>query len=182
MAKQVEKAYGDALFEACKEAGNLEELHEQVKTFGRLLKENPDFYKLLTHPDIGVEDKEKVLDEVCGPWAIPQLLGTLKLMVSKDRIGAIRGLFDYIVVKYKEYKRIGVVYVTTASALSEEQKTETARRILATTQFKSLEMHYKVDGDIMGGMIIKIGDRVMDTSVKTRMNQMVRVLKTIQIK
>ena len=182
MAKQVEKAYGDALFEACKEAGNVDELHEQVKTFGALLNENPDFYKLLTHPDIGVDDKEKVLDEVCGPWAIPQLIGTLKLMVSKDRIGSVKPLFDYIAVKYKEYKRIGVVYVTTAAPLSDAQKSATANRILATTQYKTLEMHYKVDGELMGGMIIKIGDRVMDTSVRTRMNQMVRTLKTIQIK
>ena len=81
----------------------------------------------------------------------------------------------------KEYKNIGVVSVTTAVKLTEEQKVQLTNRLLEVTSFKQLEFNYEVNPDIIGGMILRIGDRVVDSSIRTEIDQMAKSLSKIQL-
>ena len=76
---------------------------------------------------------------------------------------------------------LGVAYVTTALALSEAKKKEIEDRLLSTTSFKKMEMHYQVEEDLIGGMVIRIGDRVVDSSVRSKLFKMQRELLKTQI-
>ena len=81
----------------------------------------------------------------------------------------------------KKLKGIGVAYVTTAIDLSEVKKKEIETRLLATTSFKKMEMHYQVDGDLIGGMVLRIGDRVVDSSVRNKLFELQRELLKVQV-
>lgn len=190
MAKLVSKAYGDALFasvlddarETAQKRAGAERLYTDIQTLKTLLEEHPELLEILRHPDIAKEEKEGVLRRVFEGWMMPELYGLLRLLVEKERIGEISQILDYVSERYKAYMNIGVVYVTSPTELHAGQKKAIEDKILRTTAYASLEIHYTIDSTLIGGLVIRIGDRVADSSVKTRLEKMTRQLKNIQIK
>lgn len=181
MAKLVSATYGEALFELAVEEGKEEEFLNEIIQLRTLLSENPDFGKLMNHPKILKENKLEVLREVFEGRISKELLGFLHLIVSKDRYDEIDHILDYFIEEVKKLKGIGIAYVTTAIDLSEAKKKEVEDKLLATTSFKEMEMHYQVDEDLIGGMIIRIGDRVVDSSVRTKLFELQRELLKVQL-
>lgn len=181
MAKLVGTTYGEALFELAVEEGKEDEFLSEITQLKDLLVENPDFGKLMNHPKILKEDKLKVLEEVFKGRISEELLGFLHLIVTKDRYGDIDAILDYFVDEVKKLKGIGVAYVTTAIDLSEVKKKEIETRLLTTTSYKKMEMHYQVDGDLIGGMVLRIGDRVVDSSVRNKLFELQRELLKVQV-
>ena len=88
----------------------------------------------------------------------------------------------YFIDRVKEEKHIGVAFVTTAIDLDEATRTKIEKRLLDTTKYETMEMHYKVDSSIIGGMVIRIGDRVIDSSVTTKLNELKKQLMKIQLR
>ena len=181
MAKLVGTTYGEALFELAVEEGKEDEFLGEITQLKELLFKNPDFGKLMNHPKILKEDKLKVLEEVFKGRISAELLGFLHLIITKDRYGDIDGILDYFVDEVKKLKGIGVAYVTTAIDLSEVKKKEIETRLLATKKKKKMEMHYQVDGDLIGGMVLRIGDRVVDSSVRNKLFELQRELLKVQV-
>ncbi|MBD5463744.1 MAG: F0F1 ATP synthase subunit delta [Lachnospiraceae bacterium] len=181
MAKLVGATYGEALFELAVEEKKEDEFLEEITQLKTLLIENPDFGRLMNHPKVLKEEKLKVLEEVFENRISKELLGFLYLVVSKDRYGEIDAILDYFIDEVKALKGIGIAYVTTAFHLSEAKKKEIEGKLLTTTSFKKMEMHYQVDEDLIGGMVIRIGDRVVDSSVKSKLFELQRELLKTQI-
>ena len=71
--------------------------------------------------------------------------------------------------------------MTSAAALKEEQKEAVEKRRLETTKYESFVMNFEVDPSLIGGMKIRIGDRVVDSSIKTKLNNMAKSLSEIQL-
>ena len=170
MAKLVSKVYGDALFEVAVESGRLDEIWEQTRAMQTALEENPELFALMRHPKIVKEEKVKIIesiftDEVCA-----------------DHFAQIGKVLAYFDDQVKEYKSIGTAYVTTAMELSDAQKAAVVKRLLETTKYVTFEMHYEVDSAIIGGMMIRIGDRVVDSTVRTKLYDLTRELSKIQLK
>ncbi len=181
MAKLVGTTYGEALFELAVEEGREAEFLEEITQLKELLLANPAFGKLMNHPKILKEEKLKVLGEVFEGRISKELLGFLHLVVSKDRYGDIYAILDYFIDAVKELKGVGVAYVTTALDLNEAKKKEIEAKLLSTTSFKEMEMHYQVEEDLIGGMVIRIGDRVVDSSVKNKLSGLQRELLKVQL-
>ena len=181
MAKLVSKTYGEALFELAVEEGREDAFLTEIVALREVLKENPDFNKLMNHPKILKEEKLKVLDDVFEGRISKELSGFLHLVVSKDRYGAIDAILDYFIDEVKKLKGIGIAYVTTAIPLSLAKQKEIEEKLLATTSFKQMEMHFMVDEELIGGMVIRIGDRVVDSSIKTKLFEMRRTLLKTKI-
>ena len=181
MAKLVGATYGEALFELAVEEGREEELMNEVILLRELLSENPDFGKLMNHPKVLKEDKLEVLEAVFKGRVSEELVGFLHLIVSKDRYGEIDSILDYFIDEVKQVKRIGVAYVATALDLSEAKKKEVEQKLLSTTSFTRMEMHYQVDESLIGGMVIRIGDRVVDSSIRSKLSGLERELLKVQL-
>ena len=109
------------------------------------------------------------------------MMGFLTTVVEKGRQGDIPAIFEYFITTVKEYKKIGIAYVTSAVPLSEEQKVQVTERLLTTTRYVEFEMNYEVDPSLIGGMIIRIGDRVVDSSIKTQLYELKRQLLDVQL-
>lgn len=181
MAKLVAKVYGDALFEAANEAKKMDEMFEEVQALQEILKENADLQKMLDNPKIIREDKENVIETVFRGRVSNEIVELMKLMIAKGRYSAIEAVFDYFIGLVKEEKKIGIAYVTTALELKDGQKKEVEKRLLETTKYESFEMNYAVDASLIGGMIIRIGDRVVDSSIKTKLYELSKELRKIQV-
>ena len=182
MAKLVSKTYGDALFEVAQEKGQLDEFLEEAKAVEAAFSENEELFKLMAHPKIIKEEKIKIITDIFTGKVSEELVGLLRMLVSKDHFEEADSVFTYFIDKVKEYKNIGTAYVTSAMELSDAQKDAVEKRLLETTKYVKFEMHYNVDAALIGGMVIRIGDRVVDGSVRTKLYDLTRELSKIQLK
>lgn len=181
MAKLISKTYGDALLEVALEENRLEDFASEVDGLKAVLKENPDFAKLINNPRISIEDKLDVVLNVFKGRTSDELVGFLSTVVSKGRFTEIDAILEYFSNEVKKLKGIGVAYVTTPSELSEVQKSNVVNKLIETTEFNTMEMHYSVDPSLIGGMQIRIGDRVVDSSIHTKIMKMQQDLTKIQL-
>ena len=181
MAKLVSKVYGDALFEAAREDGCMDDMYEEVLELQKLLQANEELQKMMENPKVIREDKENVIETVFRGRISDEIVELMKLMIAKGRYSNIVSVFDYFIRLVKEEKKIGIAYVTTAVELTDGQKDEIVRRLLETTRYESFEMNYAVDASLIGGMVIRIGDRVVDSSIKTKLYELSKSLRKIQV-
>ncbi|MCI8269031.1 MAG: F0F1 ATP synthase subunit delta [Lachnospiraceae bacterium] len=181
MAKLVSKVYGDALFETAMEKDRIDVLYEEIVALVPVLEGNPELMALLNNPRIVKEEKVAIIHQVFEGRVEEELMGFLSVVVEKDRQNDLIPIFSYFIQRVKEYKRIGTVSVTSAVELSEEQKSRLKEKLLGTTDYVMFEMNYQIDPALIGGMVIRIGDRVVDSSIRTRLYEMKKELSQLQM-
>ena len=181
MAKLISKTYGDALFELAVEKNKVDMLAEEIEQLKGVLSENEEFGRLMNHPKIIKEEKIQVAKNVFEGRLSDELLGFITIIISKDRYKDIDAILDYFIAEVKRYRGIGVATVTTAVPLKEEQCQKIEEKLLDTTQYTKMEMHYNLDESLIGGMVIRIGDRVVDSSIKTKLNELQKDLLKVQL-
>ena len=172
MAKLVSKTYGDALFALAVEEHMVDQLYEEAQAVAQILRENTELTRLMNHPKIEKEEKVRLIEDIFKGRIGDELVGLLRMLVQKGHYKETDQVFTYFIDRVKEYKKIGTAYVTSAM----EQK------LLDTTKYVQFEIHYTTDPALIGGMVIRIRDRVVDGSVRTRLEHLTRDLERIQLK
>ena len=160
MAKLVSRTYAQALFELAVEQDRTAAFLEEAVGLLGIIRTNVEFGQFMNHPKIQKEDKLEVVQNVFRDKLSREMLGFLVTIVEKDRYGA---------------------YVTTAIAINDQEKQDIESRLLATTRYKTIECIYDVDNSLIGGMVIKMGDRVVDSSIRTKLDKLQRELLAIQL-
>lgn len=181
MAKLVSTTYGDALFELALEEGKIREMREEVETLRQIFLKNEELSHILIHPEMDKKAKITLLENIFKGKCSDAMMGFLVLAVEKGRQGDIISIFDYFIKKAKEEEGIGEALVVSAVELTEKGKKTIEDRLLALTPYKSLETKYQVDESLIGGLVIRIGDRVVDSSIQTKLQNMKRALTKIQL-
>jgi F-type H+-transporting ATPase subunit delta len=110
-----------------------------------------------------------------------EFAGFLLVLVAKDRFSEVEKTLEYFIGRMKEYKKIGVAFVSTEVELTDAQKEKVRERLLETTDFESFEMNYTVDKSLLGGMVIRVGDRVVDTSIQNKLKSLSKQLSALQV-
>lgn len=181
MAKLISGTYGEALFQLAVEEQKEDLFLDEALFLRKILSENGELNDLMNHPKISREEKEEVLKNVFQNRLSDEFTGFLILILQKDRYGELEGILDFFVGKMKEHKGIGTAYVTTAVSLRDKQKAEIKERLLATTAYREMEVYYAEDKTLIGGMVVRIGDRVVDSSIRTKLERLTKDLSELQI-
>ncbi|MCR4695452.1 MAG: ATP synthase F1 subunit delta [Pseudobutyrivibrio sp.] len=182
MAKLVSNVYGDALFELAVETDRASELLQEAQGVIEVINSNEGFSQMMNHPKINKEEKLQIIDSVFKGKVSDELVGLLRMLEEKDHAKDMVEVLEYFVDRVFEFQKIGKATVTTPMELSDSQKKEVEKRLLETTSYVSFKMNYEVDPDLIGGMVIRIKDRVIDSSVKTQLNKLTQELSNIQLK
>lgn len=182
MAKLISKTYAGALFELAVEENKVDELVAQAIAILKIFEDDKDFMKFMNHPQIDKEEKIKLIDSAFSKNASDEITGFIKVIVEKDRFGQIVDIFKEFVHEIREYKGIGEAYVSTPMPLTEIQKSDIKDKLLATTGYKEIDLKCSIDESLIGGMVIRIGDRIVDSSIKRQLVNLKTELKNIQIK
>lgn len=181
MAKLVSKTYGDALFEVALEEKKIDLLFEEAKAFLEVIRKDDELIRFMKHPKIVKEDKLKTGKAIFDKNFSKEFAGFLLILVQKDRFMDVEKILEYFIGRIKEYKKIGVAFVSTANALNDTQKEKVEKRLLETTAYEAFEMNYAVDETLLGGMVIRVGDRVVDTSIKNKLKELSKQLSAIHV-
>lgn len=181
MAKLVSQTYAQALFELAVEEKKTSLLLNEASGLLEVIRTNAEFGRFMNHPKIPREEKIEVVKNVFDERISKELEGFLITVIEKDRYAEIEAILDAFIAKVKEYSSIGTAYVTTAIALENQEKKDIETRLLATTGYKTVECIYDVDSSLIGGMVIKMGDKVVDSSIRTKLEKLQRELLKIQL-
>ncbi len=176
MAKQVSLTYGNALFELARDEGKIDQILEEVLAVRQIFKDNEELVRILNHPKIVKEEKIAIVENIFKNRISDDVIGIIVIMIKKDRYSNITQVIDYYENAVKKYKNIGVAYITSAVTLSETQKNSIEQRLLDTTSYTQIEAIYNVDEVIIGGLVIRIEDRVVDSSIKTKIESLSKSL------
>lgn len=181
MAKLASKVYGEALFQVAVEENRIDEMMEEIRTVREALEQNRELSVLMEHPKIIKEEKVHLMENCFKGQVSDDVTGFLTVVVSKGRFRELPAIFDYLTMRMKEYKKIGVVTVRSAVELRREQKERIREKLMATTDYKSLEITWLVEESLIGGLVIRIGDRVVDSSLKYKLEQLTGQLLKISL-
>ena len=168
--EEIARVYATALFEAAKDRGNLDAIREQLAAFADALADNRELQVFFFSPYFSSAEKEEGLKKAVS-GAEDELLNFLLLLIEKHRMPVLyRIRRQYDALWAKENKRLGVT-VTSAVELDPEIAKRIGREIEEQTG-NTVELQSKVDPDILGGLVVQVGNMILDTSIRNRLEKL----------
>jgi F-type H+-transporting ATPase subunit delta len=162
--------YATALFELALEAKAIDAVKTDLDKFDAMLGESADLVRLVRSPVFGADEQERALAAVLDKAKIGGLVAKfLRLVTQKRRLFAVREMaraFRALVAKHKDETRAEVVV---AERLS-DQRFEELKSAIAGVAGKKVMLDVKIDPSIIGGLKVQIGSRMIDASLKTKLN------------
>lgn len=163
--------YARSLLELANESGQTQDLANDVDALGQVLEENPAFVAFLKDPGIGHEERDAALARIFAGKLNPLLDRFLRLMSERGRLGMLPQIADAFEHLLDEQLGKVEVDVTVAERLSESELDDVRRRVSQALK-KDAVVHQYVDEEIIGGMILRVGDQVLDASVRRQLDAM----------
>lgn len=171
MASLGSKSYCDALFSLAQEENNLDSYKEQFTFVSESVANDAQYRAIMSHPKISKEDKKEMLDIIYGDNIHRTLLNFLKLLVDKGRFQALMDIKKEFVKSYNLANDIQVVYVKSASSLSDTESIQLKDTLEHKLQ-KKVDFIFSIDTDLMAGISIKINDQVIDNTALGKLHRL----------
>lgn len=167
----VARRYANALFALGKQAGakELERYGASLAQLGQLLAESPDLDKIFKSPVIGVAEKRKIVAKLLKKIAADKIMTNFCLLLAdKGRLPSLRDIATYYGTLLDTEK--GVIRGRLVTAVSLDAKKQgQLKSMLEKKAGKSIELAFDVDTSILGGVVLKVGDRVLDASLRAQL-------------
>ena len=173
--KSVAVGYVQALFETAKARGRFPETVKDLEKVARLLRENPELKRILLHPAIPRERKSALIDRLLAPHLDPLVRNFLRLIIDKRREEILKFILD----GYKSVADLigGVARATVQTVIPlMEERLARIEEILKRLSGKRVEIKTEINPEILGGLVIRIGNTVIDGSVRSHLENLRRRL------
>jgi F-type H+-transporting ATPase subunit delta len=168
--EEIAEVYARALFEVAQERDVLDDVREQLGQFADAMHENRDLRVFFFSPYFSTEEKERGLDRtVTG--ADPAFENFLQALIERHRMPAIFRIRTQFDVLWDEENKLLAVQVTSAVALEESVVSDLGARIGEQVDRK-IELTSTVDPEILGGIVLRVGNLILDASIRNRLNQL----------
>ncbi|MGN0993790.1 MAG: ATP synthase F1 subunit delta [Butyricicoccus sp.] len=175
LASIVSERYALSLYEVAKAEGLAEQFLEELRGVAGVFEEYPDYLKVLVIPSIAFEEKKTSLNEVFAGRVHPYMLNFLMLITEKGRVGAIAEMAEaYKELYYFEEGICEVVAVTAAPMTA--GNLEKLKEKMESVTGKKVVLNNKVDPKVIGGIMVRIENKQIDATIKTRLNELARQL------
>ncbi len=161
--------YAGALFELAAGQKHVAEVEGDLATFQSLLEESEELRRLVASPVFSYEEKGGALKVICEKTGISQLTANFLQVVARNRrLFAISQMIKDFKALAAHSRGEVTAEVTAAQALSDEQAAQLKKSLKASVG-KDVMLDVKVDPSILGGLIVKIGSRMVDSSLRTKL-------------
>lgn len=165
---RVANRYAKSLIELAIEKGVVEQVHHDMLIFSELCRTNRDFLLMLKNPIISHTKKRKILYQIFEGKVDASTLAIFDIITRKNRELYLPAIAEEFVAQYRTYKGIEKATVTTPFPLTETLRAR-FKTLVAEQTGKTVELAEKVDPELIGGFVLKIGDRLMDNSVRHKL-------------
>ena len=172
--------YAAALFSLAKESRAIDAVSADLKSFDELIEANPDLQLLVRSPVFTAEDQARALKAVLDRVGIGGLTANFLLLVaSKRRLFALQTMIRGFQALNDADRGVSRAEVTVAEPLSAADAEALTRSLKEVTGGKTVEVAMKVDPEIIGGIIVRLGSRMVDASLRTKLNSIRTRMKEV---
>lgn len=179
LSSELAGRYATALYELSEEAGQLFVVEGDLLALRQALADSADLRDLISSPVYTRDQQKAAVAAVADAMGLDGLTkNTLMLLAAKRRLFALPGLVAAYVAKMAEYRGEVTAEVTSAVALRDEQM-QALSEALAKAVGKSVNVNVTVDEAIIGGLVVKVGSKMIDTSVATKLAKLNNAMKEV---
>ncbi len=168
--EEVATVYARSLFEVASERGVLEDVREQLGQFADALDENRELMTFFFSPYFSTKEKKEGLERAIED-AEPAFLNFLQALLERNRMPAIFRIRAEYESLWDEKNKLIPVQVTSAVSLDEDTVRSIGDRISEQTG-NEIEMTTTIDPEILGGIVLRVGNFILDASIRNRLNQL----------
>lgn len=168
--EEIAEVYARSLFEVAKEEGKLDTVREQLGQVADVLHESRDLQVFFFSPYFSSEEKVEGLDKAISD-ADETVRNFLQLLVEKHRMPALFRIRQRFEALWQDENKILPVQITSAIELDEQTVTNIGNRIGERTGRK-VELRSDVDPNILGGIVLQVGNNVLDASIRNRLENL----------
>ncbi len=169
---QITQPYAEALMSVAQSKNLTEEFGEDVRSLLNLLSESEQLRNFLANPFIQIETKKAVINQLLGEGANTYLRNFLMLLVDRRRIILLEDICQQYLALLRQLKQTVLAEVVSAVPLTEAQQQAIKEKVIAMTNAREVELDTKIDRDIIGGVIIKVGSQVIDASLRGQLRRL----------
>lgn len=175
----IAQRYATAAFDLAREAGELPALDADLDTLQAAMTASPELRAAVASPVIGRDEMGKAVAALAGAMNLSATMrGTLGLMAQNRRLFALPQLLAELRRLSAEARGEVTADVTTASVLTKAQADKLAAAIKAKTG-KSVKLNVAVDEALIGGLIVKVGSTMIDTSIRSKLASLQNSMKEV---
>ncbi|MDP5276825.1 F0F1 ATP synthase subunit delta [Chengkuizengella axinellae] len=170
------KRYAKALFEVAREQKVITEVERELKGIVQFIEEDKSFNKFISHPNIGVDTKKELLGKAFEGKVSDIVLHTVQLLIERGRGPILTAIYEYYVGVANEFLGQADAVVYTPSKLSDDELKDVEERFGKLTG-KQINASNEVDSGLLGGLKVRIGDRLYDGSLAGKLAALEKELK-----
>ncbi len=170
-SSQIAEPYAQALMSLAESRNLVEVIGESMRSLAELLESSPDLRDFIASPVVQDENKKAVLKRVLGSESNPYLLSFLMLLVDKRRIIFLEAICQQYLSLLRQLTNTVLAEVISALKLTENQQQSVSNKVKELTGAASVELQTTIDPTIIGGVIIKVGSQVFDSSLKGQLRR-----------
>jgi F-type H+-transporting ATPase subunit delta len=170
--------YATALFELAQEEGKIDTVASELDRFAALIDGSDDLKALIKNPVFTSDEQLGAITALLAQAKISGLgANFLKVVASKRRLFAVEGMIRGYRQLVAQHKGVVSAEVTVAEALSDKNMKAVKDALADLTGGKSVDVVEKIDPSIIGGLVVKLGSKMVDASVRTKLNSMKLAMK-----
>jgi F-type H+-transporting ATPase subunit delta len=177
----IAQRYATAIFELAREEKALKALDSDVGSLGDALAESADFRSLISSPLVSRDDQSKALTALAGKMGLSGIVANLlQLMAAKRRLFVLPQLVAALKELLADEKGEVTADVTAAKALTKAQSDKLAATLKAAAGGKDVKINLAVDESLIGGLVVKLGSKMIDTSIRAKLGQLQNAMKEVR--
>ena len=181
MMASVAGRYASALFELASEEKKLAEVEADVAAVGRLLDESQDLVRMVRSPVFSADDQGKAIAAIAAKAGLQPLVANfLRLLARNRRLFALIDILKAFRAILARHRGEVTADVTSAHPLTETQRNSLVDTLSASVGGKRVQINTKVDPAILGGLVVKMGSRMIDSSLRTKLNSLRIAMKEVR--
>lgn len=166
------KNYSEALIELVKDnVMSYEDISKDLETISQILKISSDLKNTLEYPTISTETKHEIIDEVFKNEINPNIINFIKILIDKKRFSEFEQVKADYADKLDKINNIQTMEIVSAIPLNEEYRGKIVQKLSEKLQ-KNISPIWEIDESIIAGLIYKIDDDVIDTSIKSKLDKL----------
>ena len=170
--------YARALFELALDAKSVDAVKADIEKFAAMIAESADLNRLVRSPVFSAEEQARALGAVLAKAGIGGLASNFLLFVTSNRrLFAVRDMIRDFRKLVARWKGEVTAEVTAAEKLSDARLDEIKSALKSITGEKAVDLHVKIDPEIIGGLVVKLGSRMVDSSLRTKLNAIKHAMK-----
>ena len=170
-ASAAARRYAQAVFDIAKEQNTLAEWDLDLRVMRETLEDNPSLTRVLQNPETSVSQMHRVVERLFQPTVSPLAFNLVKLLVQHRRLLLAPQIQEAFEDLYLEDQGIAYADVTTAVELTPVEEARVVESLARLTG-KTIKLRTHVDPDILGGILARVGDQLIDGTVATRLRQL----------